>query len=46
MLGLNVGFNPRFLRRYLNLFEDIKGAVGAYVDDVKKKDFPNATEQY
>jgi hypothetical protein len=22
MLGLNVGFNPRFLRRYLNLFDD------------------------
>lgn len=46
MLGLNVGFNPRFLRRYLNLFDEIKGAVGAYVDDVKKKDFPNAGEQY
>lgn len=46
MLGLNVGFNPRFLRRYLNLFEDIKGAVGAYVNDVKQKDFPNANEQY
>lgn len=46
MLGLNVGFNPRFLRRYLNLFDDIKGAVGAYVNDVKKKDFPNAGEQY
>jgi 3-methyl-2-oxobutanoate hydroxymethyltransferase len=46
MLGLNVGFNPRFLRRYLNLFDDIKGAVGAYVNDVKQKDFPNASEQY
>ncbi|MCC6252646.1 MAG: 3-methyl-2-oxobutanoate hydroxymethyltransferase [Bacteroidia bacterium] len=46
MLGLNVGFNPRFLRRYLNLFEDIKGAVGAYVDDIKRLDFPNENEQY
>lgn len=46
MLGLNVGFNPRFLRRYLNLFDDIKGAVGAYVNDVKQKDFPNTSEQY
>jgi 3-methyl-2-oxobutanoate hydroxymethyltransferase len=46
MLGLNMGFNPRFLRRYLNLFDEIKGAVATYVDDVKKKDFPNAGEQY
>lgn len=46
MVGLNVGFNPRFLRRYLNLFEEIKGAVSAYVADVKQKDFPNAGEQY
>jgi 3-methyl-2-oxobutanoate hydroxymethyltransferase len=46
MLGLNVGFNPRFLRRYLNLFDDIKQAVGSYVSDVKAKDFPNAGEQY
>ena len=46
MLGLNQGFNPRFLRRYLNLYEDIQGAVGNYVNDVKSKDFPNTTEQY
>ncbi len=46
MLGLNMGFNPRFLRRYLNLFEEIQGAVSTYVDDVKQKDFPNANEQY
>jgi 3-methyl-2-oxobutanoate hydroxymethyltransferase len=46
MLGLNVGFNPRFLRRYLNLFDEIKQAVGSYVSDVKAKDFPNAGEQY
>lgn len=46
MLGLNNEFNPRFLRRYLNLYEDIKGAVGHYIADVKSKDFPNANEQY
>jgi 3-methyl-2-oxobutanoate hydroxymethyltransferase len=46
MIGLTKEFSPRFLRRYLNLYDDIKGAVGAYVDDVKKKDFPNAGEQY
>ena len=46
MLGLNNEFNPRFLRRYLNLYDDIKGAVQNYIKDVKSKDFPNAKEQY
>ncbi len=46
MVGLNNEFNPRFLRRYLNLYDDIKGAVGNYIKDVKSKDFPNTNEQY
>lgn len=46
MLGLNVEFKPRFLRRYLNLFDEITLAVGKYVEDVKSGDFPNKQEQY
>jgi 3-methyl-2-oxobutanoate hydroxymethyltransferase len=46
MVGLTHEFNPRFLRRYLNLYDDIKGAVGKYINDVKSTDFPNANEQY
>ncbi|MFL5763924.1 MAG: 3-methyl-2-oxobutanoate hydroxymethyltransferase [Bacteroidia bacterium] len=46
MVGLNNEFNPRFLRRYLNLYDDIKGAVEHYIKDVKAKDFPGANEQY
>lgn len=46
LLGITQEFNPRFLRRYLNLFDDIKGAVGEYVKDVRSKDFPNEKEQY
>ncbi len=46
MLGMTKEFNPRFLRRYLNLQEEITNAVGKYIDDVKSKDFPNASEQY
>ncbi len=46
LLGLTNEFNPRFLRRYLNLYDDIKAAVGHYVSDVRAKDFPNETEQY
>ena len=46
MLGMNHEFNPRFLRRYLNLYEDITGAVKNYVSDVKSESFPNDKEQY
>jgi 3-methyl-2-oxobutanoate hydroxymethyltransferase len=46
MLGLNVEFKPRFLRRYLNLYDEINKGVAAYVSDVKSRDFPNASEQY
>jgi 3-methyl-2-oxobutanoate hydroxymethyltransferase len=46
MLGLTKGFTPRFLRRYLNLFEEIENAVHGYIKDVKAKDFPNEQEQY
>jgi 3-methyl-2-oxobutanoate hydroxymethyltransferase len=46
MLGLTYEFKPRFLRRYLELYDDIKGAVAHYVSDVKSKEFPNENEQY
>ena len=46
MVGLTHEFNPRFLRRYLTLYDDIKDAVGQYTNDVKSKDFPNEGEQY
>jgi 3-methyl-2-oxobutanoate hydroxymethyltransferase len=46
MIGLTKGFKPRFLRQYLNLFDQINGAVQSYVKDVKKGDFPNEKEQY
>jgi len=46
MLGINIDFSPRFLRRYHNLHEEITHAVVAYIDDVKAKRFPNEKEQY
>ena len=46
MLGLNNQFSPRFLRRYLNLSDEIKNAVSQYIQDVKSLDFPNEREQY
>ena len=46
MLGITQEFSPRFLRRYHNLFEEIKGSVKSYINDVKTMDFPNEKEQY
>jgi 3-methyl-2-oxobutanoate hydroxymethyltransferase len=46
MLGINTEFRPRFLRTYLNLHEEVTGAVQKYIDDIKSGDFPNETEQY
>ncbi|KUF40351.1 3-methyl-2-oxobutanoate hydroxymethyltransferase [Myroides marinus] len=46
MIGLTHEFSPKFLRRYMNIYEDMKNAVAQYVDDVKSVDFPNENEQY
>jgi 3-methyl-2-oxobutanoate hydroxymethyltransferase len=46
MLGITHEFSPRFLRRYMTLYDDIKKAVEHYISDVKKRDFPNEKEQY
>jgi 3-methyl-2-oxobutanoate hydroxymethyltransferase len=46
MLGINKDFSPKFLRRYLNLYDQIQGAVEQYIADVKSVDFPNEKEQY
>jgi 3-methyl-2-oxobutanoate hydroxymethyltransferase len=46
MIGLTKGFTPRFLRQYLNLFDEINNAVGSYVKDVKTGSFPSESEQY
>ncbi|MCF8366825.1 MAG: 3-methyl-2-oxobutanoate hydroxymethyltransferase [Bacteroidales bacterium] len=46
MLGITQKFSPRFLRRYHNLYEEIRGSVNSYIHDVKTVDFPNDREQY
>ena len=46
MLGINTEFKPRFLRQYLNLSEQISGAVKNYISDIKSGSFPNEKEQY
>jgi 3-methyl-2-oxobutanoate hydroxymethyltransferase len=46
MLGMTHEFSPRFLRRYLNLYESMSNAFQQYIKDVKSKDFPIESEQY
>ncbi len=46
MMGMNQGFSPKFLRRYLDLYAEITGAVSQYVKDVKAVNFPNKNESY
>lgn len=46
MLGMTHEFNPRFLRRYLNMYEEMTNAFKQYAADVKSHDFPNESEQY
>lgn len=46
MVGITKDFHPRFLRRYLELFDVMKEATEQYIRDVKSGDFPNDNEQY
>jgi|TARA_B100001142_G_scaffold259153_1_gene261233 3-methyl-2-oxobutanoate hydroxymethyltransferase len=46
MLGMTKEFNPRFLRRYLNMHDEMCKAITQYSNDVKNLDFPNDKEQY
>ncbi|APY00343.1 ketopantoate hydroxymethyltransferase [Lacinutrix venerupis] len=46
MIGMTHEFNPRFLRRYMNLYEEMTNAFTQYGEDVKSGDFPNNDEQY
>ncbi|AOW20961.1 3-methyl-2-oxobutanoate hydroxymethyltransferase [Urechidicola croceus] len=46
MIGMTHEFHPRFLRRYLNLYDEMTNAFENYISDVKSVDFPNENEQY
>ena len=46
LIGMTKEFNPRFLRRYMNLHDDIINAISSFSEDIKSGDFPNENEQY
>ena len=46
LIGMTKEFNPRFLRRYMNLHDEMINAISSYSSDIKNGDFPNENEQY
>ena len=46
MLGMFTRFQPRFVRRYRELAQDIGGAIQDYCADVRSGTFPNDDESY
>ncbi len=46
MLGITYEFEPRFIRRYADVYGVITEAVSHYIEDVKAVDFPNKKESY
>lgn len=46
LLGLNTGFHPVFVRKYLEGDELIGQALDAFAEDVKERSFPTLDESY
>jgi 3-methyl-2-oxobutanoate hydroxymethyltransferase len=46
LVGLSTEFNPRFLRRYIDLNHLMSDAIKKYIEDVKNLNFPSKNEQY
>ena len=46
LIGMTKEFNPRFLRRYMNLHDEMIKAISSFSSDIKSGDFPNENEQY
>lgn len=46
LLGLNLDFNPRFVRHYLEGAKLIQNALVKYDTDIKSREFPSESESY
>jgi 3-methyl-2-oxobutanoate hydroxymethyltransferase len=40
MLGLNPGFSPKFLKRYVELAKDVTDATRRFAEDVRGGKYP------
>lgn len=46
LLGLNVDFQPRFVRRFANAAESFRSALDGYAAAVQSREFPSEKESY
>jgi 3-methyl-2-oxobutanoate hydroxymethyltransferase len=46
VLGLNDEFNPKFLKRYAEMAQDVRNAVGAWASDVRSGAYPDAAHSF
>jgi len=46
LLGMDLGFQPKFVKRYARLQEDIVAAVGSYAAEVRSGQFPDAEHSF
>ncbi len=46
MLGLNMGFSPRFLKRFANLGEIVLEAARSYVEEVRSRTYPGKEHSF
>ena len=46
MLGLNEHLNPKFLKRYANLADQVRDAVRCYGEEVRAGSYPDAPHSF
>ncbi len=46
MLGIEAGFTPKFVKKYAAVGDAVKTAARKYMDEVKKKVFPDAEHSF
>ena len=46
LLGMNPNFNPKFLKKYLNLAESIENALNQYTFQVQSSTFPGKDNSF
>jgi 3-methyl-2-oxobutanoate hydroxymethyltransferase len=46
VLGLNDTFQPKFLKRYAEMAEDVRKALGAWASDVRDGAYPDADHSF
>ena len=46
VLGLNDTFQPKFLKRYAEMAEDVRKAVGSWANDVRSGRYPDADHSF